>query len=460
MHTRVALVTFSYVVAAIAVAACGDGKSDPPPGSEGTSCSGICGTVTFGVTAVNAGANAKLHLPPQAAPIRSPLAVATHTIDPSTYPVKQSLAGPPDEMILTIRKIEADGPSGPQKLFGTDDGSGPGVDIQLTNGAVDLTTTGLILDPIPTGHYTRALVWVSRSVKMRGCVDGLFAAEAAVAGTYNGQTYTTDALAAGTHRFCTIASNSLLSSLPSTDAPVGSDADFEAQTTGELTEFDLAAGVGGQSAQDVRDATATIPLATEFDVGADTPTKLTPVIDMNRMLRFWPNILTVLGFQPPQPQGYPPGTSYFYLTSFERSLAIFAGEPGSIEGYQVISEVCQDVNGNCVAGAPPDSLAKEWLTLVRNPNGTIVAGEIQPDDTLGAFPGGDIVPTGVVAGVTGTFTLPFGLYRVTTETNGTIDGFRFQSLGDPEDSCTVNPIQHQGPVDGHGPFPFWYTRRL
>jgi hypothetical protein len=99
----------------------------------------------------------------------------------------------------------------------------------------------------------------------------------------------------------------------------------------------------------------------------------------------------------------------------------------------------------------------EWLTLVRDPNGTVLAGELQSDDGPGDIYG-DVVPTGVIGGTDpGTFTLPIGLYRNTIETNGTIDGFRFKSLGDPEDFATATAIQHQGPV---GTFPFWYTRRL
>lgn len=448
------LATFCVLV----VAACGTDKV----GSNSSE-----GTLAFGVTAINAGANAKRrHLPVVAD------AAAPHTIDPATYPVHIFVSGPPDEMIVTLRKIEAMGPSGPQLLFGTPDGSGPGVDIQLTNGPVDLAAVGLTLNAIPTGHYTRALVWVSRSVKLRGCLDGLFSAQGAVAGTYNGQTYTTDTLTAGTHGFCTIASKSLVNALPSTSTPIGSDADYEAQTTGELTEFDIggsspttAGGGPPATAQEVRDASATFPLTTDFDVGADAPTKLTLVVDLNRLLHFWPNIGVIAGapnFQPPEPQGYPSGTSYFYISNFTQALAIFAGDPGSIEGYQLTSEVCGawfGNGGNCVAGSPPDWLVKEWMTLVRNSDGTIAAGNIQSDD-MSAVLYGDVVPTGVVAGATpATFTLPIGLYRDTIVTNGTLDGFRFKSVGDPEDSCEASPL-HGGPVNGRGPFPLWYTRRL
>ena len=204
-----------------------------------------------------------------------------------------------------------------------------------------------------------------------------------------------------------------------------------------------------------------IPMpGTEFDVDADTPTQLTLVVDMNRMLRFWPNIFPI--FQPPRPSGLLPGTSYFFNLDFERALAIFAGAPGSIEGYEVTSELC--VNNflhpaNCMVGSPPNTVAKEWLTIVRDPRGAVLAGEIAADDAYAVLYG-DVVPTGVVTdAAAGTVTLPIGLYRTTVETNGTIDGMRFQSLGDPEASCTATAIQG-GAAPGLGPVPFWYTRRL
>ncbi len=437
----------------LVVAACGTDSGVRGDGGDGDK-----GTLTFGITAFNAGANAER----RRLPIVADAAVAPHMIDPDTYPVKRLVAGPAEELLLTLRQISVESASGEHLLlYGEWDGSGPGVDIPLTSGPVDLAAVGLTLNAIPTGHYTRVDVGFSGSVKVRGCLTRLFAAEAAVSGTLDGQTYTTDTLTAGMHRFCTIAAKSLLNFLPAPPGtPIGSDAEYEAQATSELVEAAIA-GVGDPAtttAQQVRDAPAGISFARDFDVGMDAPTKLTLVIDLNRMLRFNPNT-GLLGGAPDfhVAPGLPSGTSYFFISDFQQSLAIFAGDPGSIEGYQLTGEVCQ--TSDCVAGSPPDALGKEWMTLIRNPDGTIAGGSIQADDMAGAL-WGDVVPTGVVTDATGTFTIPIGLYRVSVVTNGTLDGFRFKSVGDPEDSCTASPVQNQGPVTGHGPFPVWYTRRL
>lgn len=458
---------FALVALGQLAAACtGDGHSG-----------GATGVVDLQVTAVNAAAAAQSprltqpsgHVAPATSlPL---LAAATHTIDPGTYRVHQFVSGPATEVKLTIKRIIAEGPPGgaaPALLFGTEDGSGPGMEITLTNGTIDLAAAGLQLSAIPVGHYTRINIWPSRAVKVKGCVSGTFDAHTAMAGTYGGASYTTDALTAGTHRFCTIAANSLVNFENGTavpTGPVGTDADYEAQTTPEEIELDMAAGFKDSSsgtypanAADVRAALGNIDVFSEFDVDATQPVQLTLVVDMNRMLGFWPNIRPE--FQPPQPQGYPPGTSYFYNTAFNQALALFVGPPGSIEGYQLNSEICQDVNGACFPGSPPDSLSREWMTLIRDASGTIVAGLLAPDDAPAAIIG-DLVPSLTTAGTTtGTIRLSVGYNRERLEEHGYVEGFRFKSLGDAEDSCSAYPIMGNGPVDGHGPFPLWYTRKL
>jgi hypothetical protein len=284
---------------------------------------------------------------------------------------------------------------------------------------------------------------------------------------YNGASYTTDVVTAGTHQFCTIAAKSLLNFQNGTavpTGPVGTDTEFEAQTTPEEIEFDMGAGFPinmagtyASSAADVRAAAGSIDVLSEFDVDAANPVQLTLIVDMNRMLRFWPNIGGP-DFQPPRPQGYPPGTSYFYNNDFTQALALFAGTPGSIEGYQLNSEICQDVN--CVPGDPPDALSREWMTLIRDSSGAIGAGVIAPDDAPPAILG-DLIPTLTTAGTAaGTLRLSVGAYRQMAAEHGYLDGFVFKNVGDPEDSCSAYPIMGNGPVDGHGPFPLWYTRKL
>jgi hypothetical protein len=74
-------------------------------------------------------------------------------------------------------------------------------------------------------------------------------------------------------------------------------------------------------------------------------------------------------------EGLPPGTSYFYS---DQTHALFVGTPGSIEGYQLISEICQDLN--CMPGDPPDALSRERMTLIRDSSGTIGAGMVSHAD--------------------------------------------------------------------------------
>jgi hypothetical protein len=241
-------------------------------------------------------------------------------------------------------------------------------------------------------------------------------------------------------------------------SPVGTDAEYEAQTTPEEIEVDIGEGYAA-SAADVRAAIGNIDVFSEFDVDATNPVQLTLVVDMNRMLRFWPNTAVFAGmpsFQPPRPSGYPAGTSYFYTNDFNQSIALFAGTPGSIEGYQLNSEICQDLG--CAPGSPPDALSREWMTLIRDSSGAVAGGLIAPDDAPGAIIG-DVIPTLTTANG-GTLHISVGLFRVTVEEHGYIDGFVSKNVGDAEDSCSAYPVMGNGPVDGHGPFPLWYTRKL
>lgn len=93
------------------------------------------------------------------------------------------------------------------------------------------------MNPIPVGPYNGINSWPSRAVKMKGCITGTFNTQTAMSGTYDGASYTTDVLTAGVHQFCTIAAKSLLDFQNGTavpTGPVGSNAEFEAQTTPEL----------------------------------------------------------------------------------------------------------------------------------------------------------------------------------------------------------------------------------
>lgn len=100
---------------------------------------GPTGQVNLHATAFNAGAAGQ-------SPRLLPLAVAaTHTIDPTTFRVKEYVSGPATEVKITIKRIIAEGENGAGSalLFGNEDGSGPGVEITLTNGTVDLAAAGL-----------------------------------------------------------------------------------------------------------------------------------------------------------------------------------------------------------------------------------------------------------------------------------------------------------------------------
>ena len=293
-------------------------------------------------------------------------------------------------------------------------------------------------------------------------------------GSVGGVNYMTDSLSAGTHQFCTIASKSLLNyySGGKITGPVGTDANYEAQTTPEAVEIDLANGQAidangtfPTTAAQVRSASFGFGLHAGFDVTTDSPVKLTMVVDLNRALQFWPNITDPVGGFPQADASLdhdPPGTSYFYNSffGFGGVFGIFLGSPGTIEGYQTTSEYC---GGNaCVPGSsPPNQLATEWMTLLRGTSGAINIGFIAANDANG---GTNSLITSSAASTTtaGTFRLSLGGFNNdgTASEIGSVDGFRFKALTDIEDSCSISYPLGGGAVGDHGPFPLWYKRRL
>ncbi len=404
------------------------------------------GTVQVAVAAVNSNpalANPNALVWQRASPLLE------GTIDPSAWRATSILSGAPDELRIELLAIAAQDGGG--KWVSIWEG---GAALSLTNATLDLGSALGEALRLPVGDYQALRVTVSRVGQMKGCVTGAFAftgsapvtttiTSGSMLGGYEprhvGNTYTNDPIPDGsTYTFCTQAARSQLSAATFSEDAIGTNAQFAAAATPELTDVDLNGGVnedGPQTPDEIRAASLSVDNPVAFTVSEAGEARLTLAVDLNRQLRYFAN--TREDFNPPNPS-MKTGTSYFFTTIFPLSTMAAAGDTASIEGY----ELALDAGG---------SLIKEWMTVVRDAAGAAVTGVVIPDDdnTLTLLKG-RLDPSTSARNEDGTWKLSFVIGR-----DGTcsLDDFAFVAA-DAGGSCQLTPLQ------GVGPLPVSYTRKL
>jgi hypothetical protein len=400
------------------------GGAGPHDGVQPNACgsgSTRCGTLAASLAALNSGQ--------AAATFRAAPAAATSD-GPPAWLAGSILSGPPDELRITVHRVVARDASGGVVLFEAADAAG--VDLPLTSGTASLAALlGVDLLTLPAGHYTGLELELGRVARIRGCVTGTFMSSAAVTGTLSpemiaaaprhaGNVYSNDPITDGQpHTFCTSAARSELAAPTFSTDLIGSNADFEAQATAELTEIDLAPGNGdGASPDAIRGQTLSIQTLKPFDVAAGGTTPVTLAVDLNRTLRYFANTRSDL--QPPNP-AMKAGTSYFFATTFTWSTVLIAGDGLDFQGYQLT--VVQHRSDGGTAVVPT------WLTLALS-GGAVASGLVIPDDdndlTLAK---GSLDPAACTETAPGVWTLGYALGMDASRVTGSFDGFTLVGLG-------------------------------
>lgn len=108
---------------------------------------------------------------------------------------------------------------------------------------------------------------------------------------------------------------------------------------------------------------------------SETDGQITLLVDLNRMLRFSLS-------DGPAPPTTPPmednGKSFFFSHSvFRDSIALFVGTPGTIEGYEYIYTA---YNEGVEIGSTTPTGIKGWMTLIFDPNGNLIRGNLVGDN--------------------------------------------------------------------------------
>lgn len=416
------------------------------------------GSVALNITAINANPGAGLSVVDYGSSASSLASLAISPAIDSQYRSWSIVSGPPDAMKIYVISIQADGNNGTATLFQSP--SPTGTELDLTSGNINLAAAGISAQSIPAGNYHQLDITVARVGQFKGCLTGTFVTAYSNTGTmpststdyanYAGLIFTSESMAAGTYSFCTISSRSEVSVYTYTSDTIGSNADFEAQITPQFVDVDLqGSNFDNKTPSQITTSTLSMSFPADFTVtaGTQTPTTLTVAIDLNRMLRYFANTRT--DFNPPNPD-MKAGTSYFFTTVFQDSFMVFAGSPGSIEGYLMDADT-----GSSGVSPGGGNVVRAWMTLIKDNTGTPIAGIIMPDDdNILTIYKGSIIASSITPGTAGAVNIPFSVGISGGGSSGELVNFKYKNVGDPEDSCILNSLQNLGQ------FTVYYTRQM
>lgn len=311
-----------------------------------------------------------------------------------------------------------------------------GCALNLSSGTTDLSScAGLGTLSIPAGNYTGVQLTFAEVGQVKGCIAGTFGTASTGAVCTGDIPNTSTPLSSGQYEyvspfsptpyyyltdtgiststqytFCTRHDKSYFNAetasgptsppgsiTTSTPGYIGFNSDFQPTVSSyfstlsdaEFVDIDLAAAnFSGSTMAALKQGTVSITSANAFTV-TTSGTTLTLAVDMNRIFEFFANTRT--DCNQPNPQMHT-GTSYFFTTKFQATgngvptsaVSAFAGEIGSVEGYQVL-DASQGVAG--------------WLTIFKDSSGNFLGGSMYEDDdnALTSMKGNVTVTSGSLA---------------------------------------------------------------
>ncbi len=223
---------------------------------------------------------------------------------------------------------------------------------------------------VAVGAYSDLIVTYLKKAQVKGCVVGNFR---------------DGSLQPGQHTYCTQKDHTTFTASATTMG--GQNADFEDQTP-ELMDFDLSLSndypVDSAATIDV-----TYPIKDNVEIATSGSVRMTLVIDVNRVLRFFNQGRSDQGAGPELPIN----RSYFYTSVFTSSSFVFVGKPGDIKGYAFVTKACSSIttipaDHECIDNP---FVVAGWVTLIYDKDGNPMAVNIMPDDdnTLTVIKGGN-----------------------------------------------------------------------
>lgn len=342
------------------------------------------------------------------------------------YEASYGASGAPDSMTLYLKSIvlSTQDSGKTATLFESTDPDGDAITISNANGgAIDLSELTAALDEelddegnaisaeVNTGTFNQLAVTFRNEADITGCIEEDWAetpegVDGVAGNTCISASEACNTLTAGTYKVCTGAATDTTTAdsitifdLVNTSGAQQSTYTAQAQfsdyvgTNAEKTQVNLNIRGNDQNFTRLADATFNIeiPTVTLEDGGS---INLTLAFDMNLLLRFEGNTRF-------QRAGSDNGdfhplantmqsmagsrnldAAYFHTSYLPDVMAVYIGEPGEVEGYEVTS--CyqfKDENGDLVAS--DYRTVESWMTMIFDEDGDLLTGITTPKDDAG-----------------------------------------------------------------------------
>ncbi len=348
------------------------------------------------------------------------------------YEASYGASGSPDNMTLYLKSIvlSTQDSGKTATLFESTDPDGDAITISNANGGtISLAALAAAIDAevddegntieteIPTGTFDQLAVTFRNEADITGCIEEIWAATPEGVSGVSGNTCISgsegcNTLTAGTYKVCTGAATDSTSSEPITIFDLVTQAGAAAASSvtdqAQFSDYVAATATETQVNLNLRDTDAGSdnfnPLAdATFNVEVPTITledggsvNLTLAFDMNLLLRFEGNTRYQRGNADASQNGdfHPLGNvmdalngtkeldaAYFHTSYLPDIMAVYIGEPGTVEGYEVTS--CYAFKNNGVEDPNDLRTVESWMTMIFDSVGELVTGIATPKDDAG-----------------------------------------------------------------------------
>jgi hypothetical protein len=276
---------------------------------------------------------------------------------------------------VTIRKIELGGDAASTTLYESTDGT----EVVLESGKVDLS--GITLNTaLKAGTYDKIKLTVAERATVKGCVsgnyNGMYASGLKTCGTDN---TSCEPMTAGSFTYCTTSGEDIYSRFGTDPTSEESRSQFGATAQESYVRL---AGDGVGSTATTLDPTAAVEfqfeLPEDIAITEGSSVTLSMVVDLNAFLKFDFNSRNYAAESSSGEMfANMKDKAFFYAQSLTDVSMVFAGTPGTIEGYEV--DVCAVIAEN-----PNDTTwAYNWMTLIYGTDGALIKGLISTMDPTG-----------------------------------------------------------------------------